>query len=211
MRSRSSNPTVTSPYCLGRLRPSCERLGEQMDDRALKRQCELRVKGLTLPVPFELRAFCDRVAASRGRPIELRPVVTDAGPWGLWAASDSTDYIFYESDTSPLHQEHIVLHEVSHLICGHRPVPATEEDLLGELFPDLSPDTVRRVLGRITYSRAEEREAEMLASVILERISARRPRGAPPVPALGAREAEVIDRLASTLRADLDRADLEDA
>ena len=175
-----------------------------MDLRALKRQCESRVKDLNLPVPFDLRAFCDSLAARRGRPVELRPVVTHAGPWGLWAASDSTDYIFYESDTSPLHQEHIILHELSHLICGHQPVSATQKDLLSELFPDLSPDTVRRVLGRIAYSRAEEREAEMLASVLLERISARRPRGAPPGAALGSREAEVIDRLASTLRADLE-------
>ena len=173
-----------------------------MDVRALKRQCVSRVKGLSLPVPFDLRAFCDLVAIRRERPIELRPVVTHAGPWGLWAASDSTDYIFYESDTSPLHQEHIILHEVSHLICGHQPVLANKEDLLSELFPDLSPDTVRRVLGRFTYSRAEEREAEVLASVLLERISARRPRGTPPVPGLGAREAEVIDRLVVALRAD---------
>lgn len=172
-----------------------------MDLRALKRRCESRLQGLDLPTPFDVRAFCDSIAAKRGRPIDLRPVVTHAGPWGLWAATDSADYIFYESDTSPLHQEHIILHEISHLICGHHPVPISRTDLLHEMLPNLSPDTIKQVLGRISYADEDEQEAEVLASVLLERISVTRPRGTLLSPGLAESDVEVLYQLGATLRA----------
>ncbi len=174
-----------------------------MSLRALRRQCEERLRELELPVPFDVRAFCDRVAVRRGRPVVLRPIVTRSGPWGLWAAGPSADYIFYESDTSPLHQEHIILHELSHLICGHRPLPVTETQMLVGLFPDLSADTVRRILSRAAYTAAEEREAEVLASVLLERIAASRSPGSQPA-GLTPGDAEVLDRLVITLQVDLE-------
>jgi hypothetical protein len=177
-----------------------------MDLRALKRRCEARARDLDVPAPFDVRVFCDLLAKRRGRPIELRPIATGSGPCGLWIASDSADYIFYELDTSPLHQEHIILHEVSHLICDHQAALANQSDLLKALLPDISPETVRLMLSRNTYSREEEREAEMLASVLLERISSRRPRGTPVGLALDPAEVEVLDRLVVALRADPEEA-----
>jgi hypothetical protein len=59
---------------------------------------------------------------------------------------------------------------------------------------------IRRVLGRTSYSAAEEQEAEMIASIVLERTGRRAVRPPPPT-----RHDEVIDRLTVTLGGDQSR------
>lgn len=129
------------------------------------------MRELDLPTPFDTESFCAVLSERRGRPIVLHPAASGAGPYGLWAAGPSTDVIFYEEATSPLHQEHIILHEVSHLLCGHEPAPVTEADVADLLFPHLQRETIQRVLQRGGYSTDEEREAEIMASLIVERVS----------------------------------------
>ena len=167
-----------------------------MDLKRLRQSCEARLRGLDLPVPFDVRAFCDALGARRGRPIRLCPVISRAGPCGLWAAGTRVDYIFYEQATSPLHQEHIILHEASHLLCGHHPGPISEEECSRLLFPDLDAEMVRRVLGRASYSADEEREAELLASLILERVARQ---ALPQVRPADPEVAALLDRLEAAL------------
>jgi hypothetical protein len=112
--------------------------------------------------------LCDQIAARRGRPIRLIPMAGLTGVCGLWIATDATDLICYERDTTRPHQDHIILHELSHLLCEHFPV-----GLPAALLPDLDPAMVRAVLGRAGYSTAEEREAETLASLIRQRATTR--------------------------------------
>jgi hypothetical protein len=140
-----------------------------MSLRRLRRRCEARLLALDLPEPFDVWAFCEAVGRRRGRPISLRQVTNQGGPCGLWLAGPTVDYVFYDGTTSPLHQEHIILHEVSHLLCAHHSATVADEDH-SRLFPDLDAETVRRVLLRATYSQEEEREAELLASLILWRM-----------------------------------------
>jgi hypothetical protein len=99
----------------------------------------------------------------------LRSTTSLGGPCGLWVATSSADYLFFERNTSPLHQEHIILHEASHILCGHESQPISEGDLPVLLFPDLRPETIRYVLERGSYSRYEECEAELMASLLVER------------------------------------------
>ena len=138
----------------------------------LRRRCEARLRELELPRPFEVDVFCRGLAAQRGREIVLEPIANVAGPHGLWLARESTDFVFYQQHTSPAHRDHIILHELCHLLCGH-------QAKLGQglprqrLLPDLQSDTVQRVLSRATYSDDQEREAELLASLILERSRGR--------------------------------------
>lgn len=135
----------------------------------LRRRCEARLSELALPSPFDARALCASVAESRGRPIHLMPMSGGLGVCGLWVATDSSDLIFYEGTTTPPHQEHIILHELSHLLCDHYPVPLADPGQARLLLPDLDPEVVRRVLGRTTYSAVEEQEAELLATLIRQR------------------------------------------
>jgi len=142
--------------------------------KGLRRRSEQRLRGIRVPAPFDLDAFCGEVAARRGRPLIRRavPGLSADAPCGLWVATDRADHVFYDPGTSPLHAEHIVLHELAHILSGHTP---GEDGSLAVLFPDLDPASVSRVLGRFAYTTAQEREAEMMASLIRGR-SARPPR-----------------------------------
>jgi len=137
----------------------------------LRREWEVRLKSLGLeecPGVDDLRAA---LAHERGRPIELVPVSTGVGPHGLLVETDTADYIAFERDTTPVHQRHIVVHELAHLSCGHRS-GMTRHDLVQLLMPSLEPATFRTVLGRTIFSAIEEREAELFATTFLERASA---------------------------------------
>lgn len=137
--------------------------------RRLRRRCAALLRDLPTPVPFDARALCEQVAARRGRPIRLIPMARLTGVCGLWVATDTTDLIFYEGKTTPPHQDHIILHELGHVLCGHCPVSLPMAEQARLLLPDLDPEMVRRVLGRAGYSTVEEQEAEMLASLIRQR------------------------------------------
>ncbi|MGW8763458.1 hypothetical protein ACWGN5_13255 [Streptomyces sp. NPDC055815] len=93
---------------------------------------------------------------------------------GLLVSLGDADHIFYESSTNALHQKHIILHELAHLLLGHGST-ADDTASLGveRLFPGLDPAMVRRLLarGRTDYSQVQEREAELLATMIHNRTT----------------------------------------
>ncbi|OPG13435.1 hypothetical protein [Microbispora sp. GKU 823] len=140
--------------------------------RELRRACEARARQLPLPSPFDVRRLCAVVAEQRGRPIHLRPLTGGAGVYGLWVATEVADLIFYEQATTTPHQEHIILHELCHILCDHYPAPDSAAEDTRWLLPDLDPEMVRRVLERAGYSAVEEQEAELLASLIWQRARA---------------------------------------
>lgn len=140
-----------------------------MNGTRLRRRHAALLRDLPIPVPFDARALCEQVGARRGQPIRLVPMAGLTGVCGLWVATDTMDLIFHESDTTPPHQEHIILHELAHVLCDHYPVSLPMAEQARILLPNLDPDMVRRVLGRAGYSTEEEREAEMLASLIRQR------------------------------------------
>lgn len=128
---------------------------------------------MELPVPFDLHQFTELISVRRGRLIVLRPSPPGIGLSGAWVAWPSTDYIFYRPNSSALHQLHIIVHELSHLLCDHAPVSALDADLVPVLFSSVRADAVQQMLGRTSYSTEEEQEAELLASLLMERISDR--------------------------------------
>ncbi|MFJ5632111.1 hypothetical protein ACIQF5_05605 [Streptomyces goshikiensis] len=114
--------------------------------------------------PFCLEGLCERIAEQRGRPIRIHPLPKEAaesGVCGLWVGTDTVDYVFYEAQTTPLHREHIVLHELGHILFGHHSLEGQSAE----------GDGVPTVLGRTNYTTRQEQEAEMLASMIRIRAS----------------------------------------
>jgi hypothetical protein len=162
----------------------------------VRRRCRARLRQLTLPEPFDLTELCRSVSISRGQPLHVRgiPGPSSRGrPCGIWIATDDDDWIFVDQQTSPLHRQHIVLHELAHMLCGHAAGDLPENDMLRRLFPDLSPAMVRTVLSRTSYQSEPEREAEVLASLILARAQ---PNTVPimPVTDVSAEETEILRR-----------------
>ncbi|GAA4530344.1 hypothetical protein [Amycolatopsis samaneae] len=147
--------------------------------RQLWRRCRRLADTLVLPEPFDDGRFVAALAAQRGRPIELMPVnAPSGGPCGLLMSTERADYILYPTTTTALHRRHILLHEVGHLLCGHvgpaapgAAGAAIDVAASRALMPNLSPELVRRVLGRSTYGAVEEQEAELLASLIAQRVA----------------------------------------
>ncbi|RJQ67600.1 hypothetical protein D5S17_33455 [Pseudonocardiaceae bacterium YIM PH 21723] len=138
-----------------------------MSDRSLRRRCRRLLRELDVRPPLDVELLCRQLGERRGRPIQLVPhPIPVPGPFGAWIATDSTDYIFFQQETSKSHQDHIVLHELGHILAGHG--SDEQDDALTGEFPDLAPDAVRRALRRTSYDTAQEREAETVASIILE-------------------------------------------
>ncbi|MET8299234.1 hypothetical protein ABZ729_15565 [Streptomyces sp. NPDC006678] len=139
-----------------------------MNERALRKRCKRILRSLGITPPLRVDDLCERLGKHRGRSIRLVPhSLPVPGPYGLWVATGKADYIFYQRETSRAHQDHIILHEVGHILADHH------GDLLdfGELdgvFPDIASDSVRRALRRTSYDEVHEQEAELVATIILE-------------------------------------------
>lgn len=174
-----------------------------MSDRELRRRCEVLLAELDAPDEIDIRALCELAGKRQGKPIHLIPEsLPTNSPCGLVVRTEAFDAIFYEQHTTPLHQEHIIGHELGHVLCGHETMPVIDADDSRLLLPDLDPALVQAVLGRTNYTAVEEREAEMIASLILRRSAVRR-RGVPArAPAPGV--SPLLSRVERTLE-DIDR------
>lgn len=138
-----------------------------MDIKALRAQCARRLAGLEIPDPFDIRVLCENVAARRGRPLhvlELPQGAPTGMPCGMWMGTQSADFIWYDASTSQAHADHIIAHELAHMLCDH--FGPADEVLSVSLAPQISPATVKLMLGRTRYDTAQEREAELLASLL---------------------------------------------
>ncbi len=121
----------------------------------------------------------------------------------MWIAWQDVDVVVYAADASDAYQDHIIVHELAHILCGHR----TGDDPITQgadtLFPDLDPQLVRDVLYRSTYTDPQEREAEMIASLFLKQAASDPPEAAGEVPYA---DAEIIARIEATIGPHLRRS-----
>ncbi|MGW5643688.1 hypothetical protein [Saccharopolyspora sp. NPDC003762] len=138
------------------------------NDLHLRQGVKELLRELEIDAPLEVPELCGRLAKRRGREIKLRPYPLPVpGAFGLWIGTTDADYILYQSKTTTAHQDHIILHEVGHIISDH-PSNENDDDIWTQLLPDIPPEVVRRALRREDYGPAREREAEMVATVIKE-------------------------------------------
>jgi hypothetical protein len=146
-------------------------MGHRRDiDAGAEKVCQL-VGELIIPGPWNLQSFIDGVARKRGKPIRLMPLPGLFGsgqPCGIWIGRETDDIIVYDDTTSSYHVEHIVLHELGHLLLEHRSQPSEANALsIHELLPDVDPATVVHVLGRTAYDNEQESQAELFASFLM--------------------------------------------
>jgi hypothetical protein len=130
-----------------------------------------RIAELGLPDQCDLPTLCRRLGELRDRPITLVPMpMLATHPCGMWVAAHEADLIFFDANTTSAHQEHIILHELGHIICCHRGSGLLDDESARSLFPNLNPDIVRDMLMRATYDDVQEQEAEIIAYLLSERL-----------------------------------------
>ncbi|WP_160330195.1 ImmA/IrrE family metallo-endopeptidase [Streptomyces roseifaciens] len=141
----------------------------------------------------------DRLSDQRGKPIHLIPMaIPEYSLNGMWMATPAADFVIYEVRTTRAHQEHIIAHELAHILCDHEANAGTSETVLSHLFPDIDPMVVRRALQRTEYSERNEQEAEMVASILLTPVRRQNDTGTePPL----CPDDEVITRLKEAISA----------
>ncbi|MEU9485120.1 hypothetical protein ACFTZK_36885 [Streptomyces decoyicus] len=139
-----------------------------MTTRRVRKRCQALVSALDLPSPFSVEALVRELSVRRGRPIRIHTLAigSTVNACGMWIATESCDHIFVEEKTTRFHQEHIVLHEIGHILWDHGTSEDEDHSALATLLPDLRPDVVRRLLGRTSYTSEQEQEAELVASLI---------------------------------------------
>lgn len=143
-------------------------MGEAVRERELRRRCRRDLRALGIEPPLQVDLFCQRLGERRGRPIRLVSYSLPVpGPFGLWLATQSTDYILYQAKTTRVHQDHIILHEIGHILAEHRS-DDDDDEYWQQMMPDLSRETIRRALGRTHYDSEQEQEAELVATIIME-------------------------------------------
>ncbi len=139
--------------------------------------CQEILDNLDIPEPFELATFIAYLVSVRGRRINVRPFRAKQGLCGVWIRARQVDYIYYDEHTTDLHRTHIVVHEIAHMLLGHQGTSLIAGELSPLLAPSLGAELIGTMLGRGgAYASPQEREAELLASVILERASRPSPR-----------------------------------
>lgn len=136
-----------------------------------------------LPSPWNLSAYLADVAAHRGRSITLAPVPasvlaeTGCRGSGLWIARRHDDIIVYDAAATERNADHIILHEVGHMLLGHGRDDGAEPGRAGDsaplaptiatLLPSISPQSIQHVLGRNEFGAERERDAEVFADMTM--------------------------------------------
>ncbi|MEU5956297.1 regulator component [Streptomyces sp. NPDC047525] len=168
--------------------------------RKRRARYEALVRELDLPYPYGIPDVCRRVTERTGRTIHLEAMAFPAeGHCGVWVRTSQADYIFYEQQTSPVHQQHIIGHELGHLLCHdeERPQePAPGERTARLLPPGLDVHSVTGVRMRSAYTADEEQEAELIGTLLLQGANHR---PLDPVWAATAESAGLVGRLERTL------------
>lgn len=138
--------------------------------REQRRRCQGIVRGLELPLEgLDIPRLTAHVERAQGTRIVLSPADTRHMACGAAIGLETHTLIRYAESTSPMHQAHIVCHELGHLLLEHRGVVMSAA-ARAALTPDLDPDVVARMLAREDYTDEDEQAAEYLGRLLARRL-----------------------------------------
>lgn len=154
-----------------------------MDRRSLHRLARTTVAALDLRPPLDIEVFAERLGVNRGKVLDLvaADLPIDAA-FGITGGDEHCDVIMYQQQTTRTHQVHIILHEMSHLICNHprRAVNHTFRTPPRDDFDEISGDMIDLIFGPVpkrprvarpgvptVYDDPIEWEAETMATLLM--------------------------------------------
>lgn len=137
-----------------------------------------------IPQPFGIVSFVDAVARMRKRRLELVRTRSADGPCGLLVSTSIADYVFFDG-ASPLHRTHNILHEIGHLLLGHRLVSVDVVRGHGASVAKQQPSSWEPpVAASFVHSDVDEADADHFAAVVLVRATAQAGLDGRPAPGL---------------------------
>ncbi|MFF4673991.1 hypothetical protein ACFY1C_29820 [Streptomyces sp. NPDC001279] len=138
--------------------------------------------------PLDVEELCQALSRRRGRPLYLRAVPLPVpGASGMWVEYDDYDVILYQQETTRLHQEHIILHEVGHILLeeneeaaakaaeeASETAPSDEGEQAAvvvegwaTLLPVFTSEAIKRIAHRCSYE-GNECSVELVATIVQE-------------------------------------------
>ncbi len=134
-----------------------------------------------IPSPWDRDTFIAALSRYRGRPIELRGVRSSdhselygdlrSSPCGVWCDCTDKDIILYDLGMTERHLIQVLCHEAAHMVLGHSFDVEPSEDWFRLLLTDVDPAAVRGTLGRNVVASEQESEAELLADLVMTKVS----------------------------------------
>ncbi|ALG10841.1 hypothetical protein [Kibdelosporangium phytohabitans] len=123
-----------------------------------------------LPRPWRIEELCAALARRRGRPLLLHELDLAALPFGLWYFDGERDHIISRAGTTGYHRDHIILHELCHMLAGHNtaPGPAAGDGLAAQVIAAAVTNP---------HTNAQEELAEAFATIVLKQARKRPPGG----------------------------------
>ncbi len=116
--------------------------------------------------------LCERVAVTRGRPIQLIPFVfLTPAITALYVKTASVDCFLVEPDIDREFQIFSVCHEIGHCLLEHG--CEGDADIVQSILPRLPPEVVKVCLQRSYIGTRAELEAEEVATLLTSRLTRR--------------------------------------
>ncbi|WP_269857413.1 hypothetical protein [Streptomyces sp. RPT161] len=134
------------------------------------------VRELDLPPADNIRELLPAVQERTGYSIRIAPAPelgTRFGLCGMWIrTTDGIDYVFVHEKTSRAHQDHIIAHELAHILRDHQDTSAfpAGKPVGSRLISSLEPAAIKMMLGRSDYEYQDEREAELIGSYLQRHV-----------------------------------------
>ena len=110
------------------------------DLSAIKSRMQRRLQAISHEYDFStftFPTFRAWVEQYRGKRLRIVPDKLVPQFFGAWMEAEDEDYIFYKEDAVPLHQVHIILHEMAHMFCGHPTLTLSDDVITTYLRGDL--------------------------------------------------------------------------
>ena len=145
------------------------------DARAVERRVRGVLSQLRIPEPWSIDELIRQVSELRQREIVVHAVAPEAlrdSPCGMWVVCEDADILVVAQGSPAWHSDLVLCHELAHMLLGHGSASEPSDEMLRTWFPSFDPDTVRLVFGRTVFVSRQEREAELLATLIFDQATA---------------------------------------
>ncbi len=147
-----------------------------MNHAEVRHRCESLVDDVLrqtgIPQPWDINEWLDCLERARGRGIDLCALTWKPGDaTGAWQPRDDHDVIAYPANTSGYHQNHIILHEIGHMLFQHSSRCTLSYEEARRIAPDLDANAYAHQLDH-RDGTVEEYEAEQFAHILHARVTA---------------------------------------